>query len=364
MMSERAILITGNGFDLAHGLKTNYMDFVHRVEEAFAKPLERRSEFDIRLTQLCNVNGFFRHFHFAMPDDETWNEFEEEMEVIVKALEHFLAVIAEEQKDIEFDPASFNVYGGTFTYADLQVYKHFARIFEQIYDDPSGGLFKIRQTYLTQYKLLNKKAFLDEVYRELETFTEALDLYFTVCAGTDCVKRQLPLFNAIAPEYVINFNYTDTAQIYGIPEDRIYYAKGRAGFAERAAALHPAAAHTNLVAGIPDKSDTRTDWLQMQNDFQRLMNFIGDIPLSWLEEADRGEEESAGTRLVTYWYGYSFPEGDAAEIRRLEEASAKMVIYYLDPKDFARKVLSLVKIFGKKPVTAAMQAGRFVFEQA
>ena len=46
---------------------------------------------------------------------------------------------------------------------------------------PSGGMFKLRQQFITPEKKLNKKALIAEVRRELETFTQALDLYLSTC---------------------------------------------------------------------------------------------------------------------------------------------------------------------------------------
>lgn len=349
MKTSQNILITGNGFDLYHGLKTNYMDFIRCVEAAFAKRKEERSESDMKLTELCNVNGFFRHFHFTVVDQPSWTSFENEMEIILQALIHFLDVVKEQQKDVEFDLVSFNIYGGIFSYNDLQIFKHFSRVFEQIYDDPSGGMFKLRQQYITLEKVLNKKAVIDEVRKELESFTKALDLYLSVCVKTDSTQIRAPQIARNMPDYVINFNYTDTVKAYGIPEEDIFYAKGKAG-----------SEPLNLVLGVPDESEEHMDWIYLKNYFQKLMKFIG-LPAK--ERLYPKNEADEPVPVISSFFGYSFPMGDAELVRDIAHASSKLVIYYIDMEDYAYKMIQLLKLFGKAEVMDGLQSQRIVFER-
>lgn len=346
--ASQNVLVTGNGFDLYHGLKTNYMDFVKCVEDAFGKRKEERNVFETKLTEFCNVNGFFRHFHFTMLDQPTWTNFEKEMEIILQALIHFLDVVKEQQKDVEFDLVSFNVYGGIFSYNDLQIFKHFSRVFEQIYDDPSGGMFKIRQQYITLEKVLNKKAVIDEVRRELESFTKALDLYLSTCAEPAACQVKASRIAAIDPDYVINFNFTDTVRMYGVPEENIFYAKGKAG-----------SEPLNLVLGVPDESEEHMDWIWLKNYFQKLMKFIG---LPDKEQLYPENEEGEPVPVVSHYFGYSFPLGDAELIKDIARASSGMVIYYINMEDYACKVIQLLKIFGKDEIMEKIQSKKIVFE--
>lgn len=349
MSDTHHILVTGNGFDLYHGLKTNYMDFVKCVEDAFAKKKDERDAFDQKLTELCNVNGFFRHFHFTPLDDPSWSNFEQEMEIIMQALIDFLDVVKENEKDIEFDLVSFNIYGGIFSYRDLQVFRHFARIFEQIYDDPAGGMFKLRQQYISLEKVLDKKAVISEVRKELDSFTEALDLYLTEKVNPETVERRSLQVQAAPPDYVINFNYTDTAKLYGVPEKHIYYAKGKAG-------QKP----VNLVLGIPDESEEHMDWIYLKNYFQRLMKFI-DIPDN--NQLYPIDDEGRAIPVTTHFFGYDFPDGDTELIRELASCSEKMIIYYTDGEDYANKMIHLLRILGKNKVTDRVHARTIRFEE-
>lgn len=353
------ILVTGNGFDLYHGLKTGYMDFVRCVEDAFAQGNEARTALQTRLTELCNRNGFFRHFHFSVSEDATWAYFESEMDNIVSTLAHFQDVMVENQKDPEYDPASYNIINGLFSYNDLQIFKHFVRVFEQIYDDPSGGLFKLRQQFILPERRLDVRALVNEVRRELDLFTEALDLYLTACVGTadadpesgkslDFAIRSSQIA-AIAPDYVINLNYTDTAAAYGIPAGRIFYAKGRAG-----------SRPVNLVLGSPDTAQEPTDWIYLKNYFQNLVKMIGLPDRAQMHPQD---ENGESVPVTVHYFGYSFPDGDRELICELDAAAKKTVVYYTDREDYAQKVLRLICLFGREAVTERMYNGALLFEQ-
>ncbi len=348
MASSEEILVIGNGFDLCHGKKTGYRDFITRVEVAFGKQPDRRTDFDVMLTQLCDVNGFFRHFHFMVPEDLSWTFFENEIGGIVGTLAHFQDVIEQNQRDPEFDLISYNLIAGLFTYRDLQIFKHFARIFEQVIDDPTGGMFKLRQPFITQDKTLNRKALIDEVRRELDDFTSALDLYMTYCVEEESSIVRLPGFGDIRPDYVINFNYTDTVKLYDVPEERIYYAKGKAG-------SNPA----DLVLGSPGGADVPAEWMCFTNDFQKLLKFIGLPDRERMHPTDKGGKP---VPVTVRYFGYSFPAGDADLLAELWNTAALSVIYYTDREDYAHIMLGLFGLFGKKAVTDAVYQGRLAFE--
>ena len=346
MESLQNILVTGNGFDLYHGLKTGYMDFIKCVEDAFGATKETRTPFQVELTQLCNRNGFFRHFHFGLSEDPSWTYFENEMENMIAALTRFQDVVLENQKDPEYDLVSYNIIGGLYSYNDLQIYKHFVRIFEQIYDDPSGGMFKLRQQFITPEKILNQKELIQEVRRELESFTRALELYLNTCVTGQTLIRKSRQIEAIQPDYVINFNYTHTPCAYGISPDNIFYAKGKAG-----------SEPSDLVLGTPDETEEHMDWVYVKNYFQKLMKWIG-LPR---KEKLYPVKDGKPVPVVTHFFGYSFPTGDQELIRELMQISSQIVIYYTDMEDYAFKMIQLLKVFGKKGVEEQIHSGSIVF---
>ncbi len=389
------ILVIGNGFDLALGLKTGYRDFVSRVEEAFAKDPASRDEVDRKLTALCNVNGFFRHFHFSGASDDSWTFFEEEMGCIARTLARFSDVMEENRRDPEFELQEYNLIAGLYTYEELQIFYHFARIFEQVIDDPTGGIYKLRVAYATPERTLNRRAYRDEVRRELDDFTAALDLYLTtVCfsspdnaAQEDGRKTDHPAerpesaalaaWMKEAPDYVINFNFTDTVTRCGVPEERIYFAKGRAG-----------SDPVNLVLGCPDRHPRgprrpapgtppapgmppmppmppmpgcpggprgHEEWLPLGCDFQKLTKGVGLPDRDKLHPAD-------GDRVTVRYFGYSFPEGDRELLGDLFDVAAQSVVFCLDREDYAQKMIALMRLIGKERVADLIYGEKLLFE--
>ncbi len=337
----KEILLVGNGFDAAMGLKTGYKDFVAFVEAAFAAPREQRTPLQVRLTELCNVNGFFRHFHFSLANDESWRFFEEEMDGIIAALLRFQDVILENQKDPDYDPATYNIIGTTFAYGDMLEFKYFARIFEQVYDDPAGGLFKLRQQFVNPKKRLDQPALLAEVRRELDAFTAALDLYITEAVAEDA---QVPAFlQTLTPTYVINMNYTPTPRALGLSPEQIFYAKGKAG-------EEP----SGIVLGSPAEPKNAPDWLYVNTGFQSLMKQVG-LP--------KKEEVFAPEGMALTVFGYSFPESDEALLSQLFKAAKEVRVCYRDREEYARLLLQLMKLFGREEITAKLYEKTLVFCQ-
>ncbi|MCD8300280.1 MAG: bacteriophage abortive infection AbiH family protein [Clostridiales bacterium] len=329
------IWVTGNGFDLYHGLKTEYKDFISCVEEAFSRGREARNASDVRYTELCNVNGFFRHFHFNDGGDGSWTYFEEEMRAIVDCLANFSEVVETAQRDPEYDLTAYQIINGLFTYRDMKIFRDFARIFEQVFDDPSGGMFKIRTAYITPDKTLDMKALVAEVRRELDDFTAALDMYLK--ENVMGVDNGIRLPDMEAPDYVINMNFTDTARLYGVPESHIHYTRGRAG-----------SDPVNLVLGSPDESEEHPDWISLKTYFRRLERFIG-LP-DW-HQSYSGNGQGLFEPVTFAFLGYSFPAFDSEALKGLDLPMAQFVVTYTDGSDYAAKVLALMKIFGKTWVT-------------
>ncbi len=319
-----------------------------RVEDAFSRGREARSEFDLRYTVLCNVNGFFRHFHFAEGGDESWSWFEGEMRAMVDALANFSSVVDVAARDPEYDITAYQIISGLFTYRDLKIFRDFARIFEQIFDDPSGGMFKLRQQFVTPDKTLDIKAMVAEARRELDDFSAALDLYFKEnVMGVDTGIRLPEVENLGRPDFVINMNFTDTAKLYGVADDEIFYTRGKAG-------CDPLA----LVLGSPDEGDGDPAWRPLKIYFRKLTHHVAPAcPRQFLEIGDDAEP----VRLM--YFGYSFPPSDAGLLRELFSVDALSVITYIDDDDYADKILNLMSIFGKDGVISEINAGRMVFRK-
>lgn len=345
MSNTHHILVTGNGFDLYHGLKTNYQDFLTAAGQIEEKPEDQRTKWEQKIFTLCIQNGFFRYFQKGMAIENDWNGFEAELEKIVTVFIDFFKKLEEQKKEPQFDISRYSIFCESFSYYELRVFQQFFRLFEQIYDDLSGGLFKIRQDYITDGRELNQKGMIQELCRELDNFTRSLGLYLSHCAEPkSCTARWEKLLE-LQPDYVINFNYTDTCRLYDIPREQIFYAKGRAD-----------SQPLNMILGIPDDSQDNLDFIYFKNYFQNIIRFTGIPDKQQLYPTD---SQGLPVPVITHIFGYSMPTGDEMIIRQLETASRQMIIYYTDQEDYAKKVISLIRLFGKEAALEKIQTGKF-----
>lgn len=350
MKETNNILVTGNGFDLYHGLKTNYTDFITAISDLLSKPKEECSESESRVIELCRNNGFFRYFKNISVPDTSWVGFETELEQIIDVFINYFAVMEENKKDARFDIGHYSIFCESFSFYELTVFKQFFNIFEQIYDDMSGGLFKLRRTYITEGSLLDEKGIIARVKQELDDFTEALNFYLSTYADCRHSTRYCDIIKSIKPDYVINFNYTNTCQLYDIPAENIFYAKGRSG-----------SKPLNMVLGIPDDTEDHLDFICFKNYFQSIIKFTGAPDRKKLNPPK--DDTDALTSTVTHVFGYSLCPSDESIIRMLDSASDQVIIYYADQDDYAKKVINLIKIFGKNEALEKIQTGKYIFQE-
>ncbi len=347
-MQEKQILVTGSGFDLFHGLHTSCEDFIRASAACLNIAPAERTEVQVQMAALCQTNGFFKYFAANPPGENTWSTFEAELEKVIHVFINFLDTMKKEQEEPYFDAVRYSVSCEGFSFYELTVFKQFFNIFEQIYDDMSGGLFKLRQTCITPGRQLDAKKLLRILRRELNDFTTALSLYLS--RDADPVKAAVtsPQIEAIHPDYVINFNYTDTARLYGISTEQIFYAKGRATLGAE-----------HMVLGIPDESEAHLDFISFKNYFQSIIKFIGVPDRQQLHPVD---ESGQPVPVVTHVFGYSLPPSDESLILSLADASSRMIIYYTDLEDYAAKVVNLIKIFGKHTALEKIQTQEICFQ--
>ena len=95
---EVHILIIGNGFDLAHGLKTAYGDFLKYCREKNGLCFELNSDYEIN----CETNLWIRHFINRQKQiDDTWIDLETEIYNVITHLKNSLVSVSNYPKILE-----------------------------------------------------------------------------------------------------------------------------------------------------------------------------------------------------------------------------------------------------------------------
>ena len=145
------LFVIGNGFDLAHGLKTSYLEFKNFVYQQ-----SYNSQVDVELDKMSEIrNSFF--YEFEIPSSTTGNHGEElynDREVAKKYYE-LISLIVKDKKDwsdfenslakignIEFELNSFYDAEGELDYSQTAYYiEDFSETLKKFYQYATNSLF-------------------------------------------------------------------------------------------------------------------------------------------------------------------------------------------------------------------------------
>lgn len=216
------ILVIGNGFDLAHGLKTTYRDFLTSC---------RNNENQSFNEEFCKTNLWLRHFIKKQNEiGNTWIDLEKE---IFKVIEHINKVIFWNIDKQYYNCKSLNIFKRGF-------YFDFFNIVDNLQDDRYHQDFGkqgyiISNPNLENYKIYFKtsKGLINFLYDQLREFTNVFSNYLN-----NDVLSLLPTNSPYSLSlsnnnhlYVLSFNYTDTCErLYGkMFSFRSYYVHGNIG---------------------------------------------------------------------------------------------------------------------------------------
>lgn len=205
------ILVIGNGFDLAHDLKTSYKNFLEYC-------VERNSKRQIGLVNYGTTfidNIWLRHFIIRKQElGNTWIDLEEEIynviETVTKAIynlsgggiERIFPLMFSIPKDvIDFDFSNICDYLET-------AYKNHT-VEDKGYADVEFNDFSKLYTYIESYYGL-----INYLYDKLREFTKEFENYLNenICSSSTISSKYL-LSLKTSNLYVLSFNYTDVCEV-------------------------------------------------------------------------------------------------------------------------------------------------------
>lgn len=138
--------------------------------------------------------------------------------------------------------------------------------------------------------------------------------------------------------YVVNFNYTDViSRQYGFPCENIFYIHGDL-YSEP----------NNMILGIRDDEKLGMEFIEFKKYFQRLWKRTGSID----ETRFNKETISDGlniqySKIRTTIFGHSLSNTDGDVLRKVEQLSDEIQIYYIDREDYRNKLINIIDVFGK-----------------
>lgn len=221
------ILIIGNGFDLAHGLKTSYKDFLSYCTKSDFT--EEQSHYK----NLCKTNLWMKHFIARQAElDDTWIDLENEIYEVIKTLSLKLRKIFN-SKNGQF----LTIIKNTNDFNLLTIEKHLRKPYfgEQLSKD---GCEEFSHSYIKNFYIESYNDLISLLYKHLREFTLIFEKYLIndVEINIDkCTKYQFSLQAQNKVVHVLSFNYTDTYErlyknnsIYADPKSEYIYIHGKA----------------------------------------------------------------------------------------------------------------------------------------
>lgn len=162
-MSNPNILVIGNGFDLYHNLKTNYIDFVK-----FAKELTKTTK-GAKGRDWAISNSFVNCFIKVVSENQKWIDCEREIEKIVTM---FLKIMYDRNV---FDSIPYYIERDS---TSLEPYEFdILRLMNRFCEKSNAQKIKIRDNYFKIYEGINKKLVMEKLKDDLNDLIKLFKYY-------------------------------------------------------------------------------------------------------------------------------------------------------------------------------------------
>lgn len=347
------ILVIGNGFDLAHGLKTKYEDFLKftqtylEYDEAYRKKPEIKEELESLIKDNLWLEYFYSIYESRKQEGKDgWIDFESEISQVIQVLDAY-------NLDIE-NGIREGKYKVPLNQRGIDILKPFI----MGRDKGIGAyMFHLGKDFINRKKR--------ELLTDLKRLIRCLEIYLCEFVTIDDVKKLYDITNLPIIDKVISFNYTDTYEKIYKTDSRIEfdYIHGKAD-------VNKTVETNNMVLGVDEYlqgGDRNQDieFIEFKKYFQRIHKETGCEYRKWLKEMEKGTiyqweiTDKRGDEVIScalretdfhkiFFYGHSLDITDKDIIRALILAQrTRTTIYYLDKEDYARKITNLVKIIGQ-----------------
>lgn len=354
------ILVLGNGFDIAHGFKTFYKNFLEAVEIT---------------NKLIDLD--------KAPRNELWSKYNKSN--LPKSLCVMLDKIAETKTFETYELTSFHTFwknnfwfkyfstkpDGTWIDFERDIKEVCQYLENKIYN--SGAIRKLNEkievntefsdyiNFLMNYdKIDTFEKLIERLEEDLRHVTNSLDIYIGSYVNGEVCDILSP--NVIKSEIdkVISFNYSHTFErLYDYYNNiEIDYVHGEAGYGRLRE-------YSNLVLGYDEsedkiKDDMITTFAPFKKYYQRVLKGAGHQYALWIKEI----QDDPTKKHNVYFFGHSMDVTDKDIIQALIlNKNVKTTIYYYSKKDKIDKVKNTIKVLGYQKFSEYTNLGDIIFEQ-
>lgn len=350
------ILIIGNGFDLAHGLKTSYKDFLN-----FCKNIGNADhEVNPCFKECCTKNLWMKHFITRQNElGDTWIDLEKEI---------YNVISSPNIKDSHSFPILFRVphFNDHFIFGILFDHKIDIRYTPEVgdkeyttsvYSDPGCNFYAYIKTY---------NGFINFLYDQLREFTKVFEIYLVeiIQRKSDSESYIFSLKEGVIPQNVrsvqgLSFNYTDTCERLYNPTSNWYskynikpiYVHGKAGSNKAC----------NMVFGTHSFKNKDAQYISFNipvefNVFKKYHQRHRYGTIEAYQQLLR-EIKDYNREIIFHIVGHSLDETDHIILEHILNINKNSIIkiYYHDEESHVRLINNIEKIIGEKEVMARVQ---------
>lgn len=204
------ILIIGNGFDLAHGLKTSYKHFLDFCKEQNNKRIPMAVNYGT--TFIDNI--WLRHFLMREKQlGNTWIDLEQEIYKVIKNVSFSINHLSSNKPNFKY-PAMFSIRKDVLEFDFNKIFDYMKPV-NNMQTIGKKGYIEIETNDFSclYYHIENSDGLIHLLYDQLREFTKVFEQYLIneVMAKLDKNQRYLLPFAKNRSElHVLSFNYTDT----------------------------------------------------------------------------------------------------------------------------------------------------------
>ena len=347
------VLVIGNGFDIAHGLYTKYIDFynfcnaIKRViddkrEIAIREDIKEKllkSEFMKSTANIINnkkiVNDDILEKMINICKDNYWLNCIEERNLSNDP--HWCdieGVIADEISELSYVAKKYD--GSRSNILNISRSKELANLFQEVISHAQKNQSFKTSVYLLKEKLLS----------DLNDLTWMLEIYLSKFLNRK--SKTYKFFETLNIDYIINFNYTDTYNKLYKKDIPTHFIHGKIRNNDKDA--------INMVFGIGDsinEDDDNYEFIEFQKYYQRIIYKTGNDYAKWLDNDEI---------MNIFIFGHSVNEVDGDIIERLiTRKHTNIYIYYYDQQALNSIVANLTRILGKDMIIDYTNKNKIVF---
>lgn len=377
----KSILILGNGFDLAHGLPTKYIDFLNfckaivdysflanipKVNYSFegVNTVVNEKLNDLAFKTVDSINWYndivskltddfwYYYLSFCYSNNllkgENWIDFETEISFIIQWLDKKVEDIS-----IDIDEILIEDYDILSKTSKMKL-----EYIKELIQKLKRGISFTRVESNYHDKVITVRHLRLILYNDLIRMVELLELYLTYFIK-DIDLKPIHIIQKLKPDFVLSFNYTRTYEkiygdviiqhIHGVVAETIDEIKEQK--------------KSNLVLGIneyleKDIQQDKTNFSIFKKFVQRIINNTGNLYKQYLDEIEKKDELKKNEVLrknkyslndvFIYILGHSLDISDKDILKDFIASSSTVVtIYCLDEFAKVTAIENVIRLVGE-----------------